>query len=129
MLTSLFAPRRGRPCWPVIRDCMSEEGVLNELGRPPTSQALSETWARVNRNWAAREERRARLADKPEISARLVHWPAQQRAQAQLQPQARPAIVDSEETAWQKLQRERREKEYSDILGGIGSSTRGKSEH
>ena len=62
LLMDVFASLRGRPCWRVIRDCMAEEGVLNELGRSPTSQALSETWARVNRNWAAREERRAKLA-------------------------------------------------------------------
>ena len=61
VVTATFVPGIERPCWTVIRDYMANDGVLNKRGMTPTCQALSETWARVTRNRAAREERLAKL--------------------------------------------------------------------
>lgn len=121
VVTATFLPGTKRPCWTVIRDYVANDGVLNKRGMTPTCQALSETWARVNRNRAAREARLAAFEARTAASARPAPWPSQQP-----KPQARLEIVDPGETALQRLQRERRQRERDDALGGANFSSLGR---
>lgn len=72
VLTDAFA--RTGPVWSVVQPYLADEGVVNQLGAPPTRQALSETWARVRRNAAREAEIRAKLPATTSHRSRRGHW-------------------------------------------------------